>query len=104
MAEPVAKPLSDIRSLSEAKLRIALVDVGRQVQDRRFELGLKRLPAAKLAGVSTKHLADLEDGSANVSLKIILRVLTAFGIPELRLGPEIRIVLGEPGEEIPAAK
>jgi SOS-response transcriptional repressor LexA/DNA-binding XRE family transcriptional regulator len=70
---------------SEQELSSALVDIGEQIKRFREKLGLKRLPAARRAGVSVKHLADIERG-ANVSLKIVMRIIWTFGMTALSVG------------------
>jgi repressor LexA len=90
------------RPPTEEELDTALRRIGRQVKTfRETVLKMKRAPAAQRAGVSPKHLIDLEEHGANVSLKIIMRLAWTFGIHAIGLGASAELLAAD--RQIPAA-
>jgi y4mF family transcriptional regulator len=54
--------------------------LGRQIRDRRRQLGLSQLEAAELAGVSVRFLGVLERGKPTVRLNALLAVSETLGL------------------------
>lgn len=58
--------------------------VGRRIRNRKEELGLSDNKFAKLAGVSRRHLMELQKGS-NASIMVLLKAMEALDLEELPL-------------------
>lgn len=58
----------------------AVVEIGRQVRERRRELSLRQDELAELAGVSTRFVHTLEAGKPSVQLDRVARVLDVLGL------------------------
>ena len=71
-----------------------LSDLGERVRQERERKGLARKVAARLAGVSERHLANLELGHGNVSILVLRQVARALGCRagELIAEPDSRAV------------
>lgn len=66
-----------------------LVALGQRVRELRRQRGMARKALAHTAGVSERHLANLEYGIGNASVLVLLQVARALGVP-------IHALLGEP--------
>lgn len=62
-------------------------EVGRFVADRRKALRINQRDLARLCGISTHALCDLERGAGNPTFDLIEGVLDALGL-EIRLQPK----------------
>jgi XRE family aerobic/anaerobic benzoate catabolism transcriptional regulator len=58
-----------------------LVAVGKRVREARARRGMTRKQLAHEAGVSERHLAQLEGGEGNVSIVLLRRITTALNVP-----------------------
>ena len=56
-----------------------LQSLGRRVQSTRLSRGMTRKALAESAGVSERHLANLEHGTGNASIVVLLQVAQALG-------------------------
>ena len=56
-----------------------LETLGRRVQATRLSRGMTRKSLAEAAGVSERHLANLEHGTGNASIVVLLQVAQALG-------------------------
>ena len=55
--------------------------LGQRVQARRLARGCTRKTLAEIAGVSERHLANLEHGVGNASIVVLLQVAQALACP-----------------------
>jgi transcriptional regulator with XRE-family HTH domain len=53
-------------------------------------LGLSNRSAAKLCGISRRHLSTAQKGE-NISVDVLRKIMTALGIREVAIGPDTRI-------------
>lgn len=74
--------------------------IGAQVRDERTSRRLSDSKLAKSAGVSRRHLVELQKG-ANVTLSIVQKVMMALELRELSFGPVQRLTV--PPTEVNAA-
>lgn len=98
-------PLAEPADLPKNPLLVAL---GERVRDIRARRGLTRKAVAQLAGVSERHLANLEYGIGNASILVLQQVAAALECPLAELigdvstsGPEwllIREILADRDE------
>lgn len=58
-----------------------LRSLGQRVQARRLARGCTRKTLAEMAGVSERHLANLEHGVGNASIVVLLQVAQALACP-----------------------
>ena len=54
--------------------------IGRYVSDRRDALAISQIRLAELSGVSVHTLSNLETGTGNVTLEILLKVTDVLGL------------------------
>jgi y4mF family transcriptional regulator len=54
--------------------------IGKIVRDRRKELGVTQLHLAELAGVNVNTIYNLEHGEGNLTLNVLLKILTVLGL------------------------
>ena len=73
---------------------LLLYRVGRKVRALRQDRGTTRRDLSAATGISERYLGQLENGKANVTLKILQRIVDHFGLPlsvtlpaEARSGP-----------------
>ena len=81
--------------------------IGGRVRDARARLGLSRKNLASSAGVSERYLHQLEAGTANASVGILVRVADALNLDFAFLvtGTEVGVTGGEPSKlEIKSAR
>lgn len=63
-------------------------DIGDQLRTFRLDAGLSQAAVARAAGVSTGHVCDLESGTAEASLEMLLRLGAVLGVdPSVKLFP-----------------
>lgn len=89
------KPLTLMSELAAAAETVAssvepsrhpfLVQLGERVRDLRGRRGLTRKSVALAAGMSERHLANLEYGTGNASILILLQVAQALQCPLVEL-------------------
>jgi XRE family transcriptional regulator, aerobic/anaerobic benzoate catabolism transcriptional regulator len=77
-AQPV--PLADASSAPDSRNPL-LVGLGERVRMLRARRGLTRKALAQAAGVSERHLANLEYGTGNASILVLQQVASALGSP-----------------------
>ena len=80
----VATGINSQSALSPALTRSAeqefLSSLGRRVRELRNRRGMTRKTVAREAGVSERHLAQLEAGEGNVSIVLLRRIATALHV------------------------
>ncbi|WP_317923371.1 MULTISPECIES: helix-turn-helix transcriptional regulator [unclassified Cupriavidus] len=69
---------SGVAAASGAEKNPFLVALGERVRDLRARRGLTRKAAAQAAGVSERHLANLEYGSGNASILVLQHIADAL--------------------------
>ncbi len=69
-----------------------LVALGERVRTLRAKSGMTRKQLAQTTRISERHLANLEGGTGNVSVLILVELAKAFDIP-------VALLLGEPAQE-----
>lgn len=80
----VRPPVSTVRpellgAVPEAEREPFLVSLGERVRMMRSRQGLTRKGLSKAAGVSERHLANLEQGVGNASILVLRQVAQALG-------------------------
>ena len=105
----MTRPLPARRPTVAAARDPLLTAIGERVRNLRALKGMPRRTLAQRAGVSERHLANLEQGVGNVSVLILRQVATTLGRPIAELlgdettgGPEwllIRDILHQRGED-----
>ncbi len=82
MNEQVEAVLSAPEEIAESgEKNPLLVALGDRVRNLRAQRGLTRKAVAKTAGVSERHLANLEYGTGNASILVLQQVATALHCP-----------------------
>ena len=82
MNEQVEAVLSAPEEIAESEEKNPLlVALGDRVRNLRAQRGLTRKAVAKTAGVSERHLANLEYGTGNASILVLQQVATALHCP-----------------------
>lgn len=77
-----SEPLEAATAASEEPARHPfLIALGERVRDLRARRGMTRRAVALSAGVSERHLANLESGTGNASILILLQVAQALQSP-----------------------
>ena len=86
MSDPTAalEPAAD-QPAAEAARHPFLLQLGERVRELRARRGLTRKSIALAAGVSERHLANLEYGTGNASILILLKVAQALQCPLVEL-------------------
>ena len=80
-----AAPSTASTAAIEAPRHPFLVQLGERVRDLRARRGLTRKSVALAAGMSERHLANLEYGTGNASILILLQVAQALQCPLVEL-------------------
>ena len=57
-----------------------LIEIGKQIRERRKELGLDQSTLATLAGIGINALVRLERGSGNPRFDVLFNVLKTLGL------------------------
>lgn len=57
-----------------------LVDLGKQIKDRRNFLNITQGDLAEISEVSLRSLIDIEQGKGNPSLKQLIKILDVLGM------------------------
>ncbi len=78
-------PARAMPTAAEATRHPFLVQLGERVRELRGRRGLTRKSVALAAGVSERHLANLEYGTGNASILILLQVAQALQCPLVEL-------------------
>jgi len=85
---------SDLLNLSDQE--IEMIEIKRSlmqlVRKARTEKAITQLALAELLGSSQSRIAKLENGSADVSLDLILRTLIAMGVSRNKIASTIKTV------------
>lgn len=55
-------------------------DIGKIVQERRNELGLKQLDLAEMANVTIKSIYAIENNKGNPTLEVLKKVFNVLGL------------------------
>ena len=58
-----------------------LQKIGVRVQELRKQQGLSKTEFALMVGISRPYLSQIENGSANVTIKMLERVASALDVP-----------------------
>jgi y4mF family transcriptional regulator len=59
---------------------INLVDIGKIVQERRNELGLKQQDLAEMADVTIKSIYTIENNKGNPTIDVLSKVFNVLGL------------------------
>ena len=54
--------------------------IGHTIRERRKSLGINQTDAAELAEISVHTLSNIETGSGNPTIEVLLRVLQVLGL------------------------
>jgi len=80
--------VEQVAQQQESSLEALTREVGERVRAMRSRRGLSRKNLSQHAEVSERYLAQLELGSANISLVLLARIARALGVPIGALLPE----------------
>jgi len=69
---------SDASKITDAKVAQLLSVVGDRVRNARARKGISRRILSETSGVSQRYLAQLESGTGNISIALLLRIATAL--------------------------
>ncbi len=69
---------NDASKMDEAKVAQLLSVVGDRVRNARARKGISRRILSEKSGVSQRYLAQLESGTGNISIALLLRIATAL--------------------------
>lgn len=61
-------------------LELFLTSLGKNIQSARLELGYTQLDAEELTGIPCRRYQDIEAGKANVTMKTLFAIATAFKV------------------------
>lgn len=75
------EPIDEVDEAGELPKNPLLVTLGERVRDLRARRGLTRKAVAQAAGVSERHLANLEYGTGNASILVLQQVASALQCP-----------------------
>jgi XRE family aerobic/anaerobic benzoate catabolism transcriptional regulator len=76
-----SKPANDKPSLDRHMIESFLSVVGDRVRNARARRGISRKVLAQMSGVSERYLAQLETGTGNISIVLLLKIATALDLP-----------------------
>ncbi len=62
--------------------------IGRKIKEKRMELGISQLEAAKLCGLSIRSYGKIERAQENLSLNTLMRIMKGLDISWQELGEE----------------
>jgi XRE family aerobic/anaerobic benzoate catabolism transcriptional regulator len=85
MPENTIRPLTDSKITAADRVTLAsqddfLLSLGKRVRELRNRRGMTRKTMAHEAGVSERHLAQLEAGEGNISIVLLRRVAAAVNV------------------------
>lgn len=63
----------------DARARRVCLEFGARLRERRLELGLTQAQVAEKAGVSLRYLSQIEQGSRNPTLVVLIHLCHALG-------------------------